>query len=317
MSQSLSIKLYRYRKINEHTIDSLCRDQLFYSNPIDFNDPLDCRPVVEPDSDNLTLRRILTELIRNRVERETLASLINAKTEKSKMAKHAESVANQRAYNELQQIEYQATDPDYGSSFKDAECWILTNRIQDELLSRYEHGVCCFSSNCDNPLLWSHYGDQHRGICIGYEVEDLTNEQPEKVEYGGSRKITTSLIAEALLDKCDNAAQYLVRKILFLKASSWKYEKEWRMVGDRGLHNSTLALKDITFGLRCSNAFKYVIHKTFERRKDVKFYEMNELRGTFDLKREPFDASFMYDYPRNNLMILKAFSRKQFSEYEG
>lgn len=28
-------------------------------------------------------------------------------------------------------------------------------------------GVLCFSRGWHNPLLWSHYGDKHRGICLG------------------------------------------------------------------------------------------------------------------------------------------------------
>src|ERR1700733_7795266 len=31
-------------------------------------------------------------------------------------------------------------------------------------------GVLCFSRSWQNALLWSHYGDKHRGICLGIDI---------------------------------------------------------------------------------------------------------------------------------------------------
>ena len=31
-------------------------------------------------------------------------------------------------------------------------------------------GLICFSQRWRNPLLWSHYANRHRGICLGFEV---------------------------------------------------------------------------------------------------------------------------------------------------
>lgn len=302
-------KLYRYRSLSTTTIESLCHDQLWFSNPAAFNDPLDCRPVVESDSDKATLRNILAELIRRRVEQETLASLNSAKLKGDQVTAHAQQVAQQTATNELNEAAYQATNPDYECGAEQAECHLLTSKIQSELLKRYERGVCCFSSAYDNPLLWSHYGDQHKGICIGYRIDKLTREPPQKMEYGGSRIIHTSLIADALLNQNTDAQQALDNSTLLRKAPPWEYEKEWRMIGDRGAHNSTLILSDITFGLRCSDAFRYTIYKAFEQRKDINFFDMWEVRGTFDLKREPVDTGEMCAYyPRNHHSIMKAFS---------
>ena len=33
-------------------------------------------------------------------------------------------------------------------------------------------GVLCFSRSWHNPVLWSHYSDKHRGICLGFDVAD-------------------------------------------------------------------------------------------------------------------------------------------------
>lgn len=31
-----------------------------------------------------------------------------------------------------------------------------------------EYGVLCFSRKWSNPVLWSHYADKHKGICLDW-----------------------------------------------------------------------------------------------------------------------------------------------------
>ena len=45
---------------------------------------------------------------------------------------------------------------DMGDFFTDIQRRILTL------------GVCSFSGNLENTLMWSHYADEHRGICLTY-----------------------------------------------------------------------------------------------------------------------------------------------------
>lgn len=35
-----------------------------------------------------------------------------------------------------------------------------------------ENGLLCFSKNWNNPLLWGHYADKHRGLCLGFDIPD-------------------------------------------------------------------------------------------------------------------------------------------------
>ncbi len=35
-----------------------------------------------------------------------------------------------------------------------------------------KYGVLCFSRCWNNILMWSHYGDRHKGICRGFDVPD-------------------------------------------------------------------------------------------------------------------------------------------------
>jgi hypothetical protein len=197
MCPKLSQKVYNYQRFSKWTLKTLVKDELYFSDPSSFNDPFDCNPTVISDSEIDTLRRILESLICRRVKSETIASLNRANLKGEKSTKYAEKVGQQAAQNELQNIKYNATNPDYEGSDNENECLLLIQSIERELLKRYDRGVCCFSTSFKNPLLWSHYGDKHNGICIGYNLERNPLPIIEKVEYRRNRVITTSLIEKS------------------------------------------------------------------------------------------------------------------------
>ena len=86
MSSNQPNKIYRYQRFSATTVESLCHDQLHFADPGAFNDPLDCQPTVELDSDRDTLRLLLTELVRRRIEAEAISSLKSAKLKGKKAA---------------------------------------------------------------------------------------------------------------------------------------------------------------------------------------------------------------------------------------
>ena len=83
-------KIYRYQSISALTIKSLCHDELYFAAPAGFNDPHDCKPTVESDSEKETLRKILSELIKRRVVAETLGALRNARIQGTKAETYAQ-----------------------------------------------------------------------------------------------------------------------------------------------------------------------------------------------------------------------------------
>ncbi|ABC32298.1 conserved hypothetical protein [Hahella chejuensis KCTC 2396] len=294
MSSDQPKNLYRYRQFSATTIESLCHDNLYFSSPANFNDPLDCQPSVISDNDNKTLRKLLSELIKRRVTSQSIASLTKASIGGDRARNHAEKLGAQAAEFELSSIAYHSTNPEYECGKEEAENWLLTSEIESELLKQYDRGVCCFSSTVNNPLLWSHYGDQHHGLCIGYTLNRTPIPTVHKVEYGGNREVKTSLITKAFLEKDQKSQDKLDRDVLLRKASPWKYEREWRLIGDRGLQDSPLALVDVTFGLRCPVAIKHSVIKALESRSGaVKFYEIYRRRGSFNLLRRPVDTGEM------------------------
>jgi hypothetical protein len=48
-----------------------------------------------------------------------------------------------------------------------------------------EKGLVCFSADWRNPLLWAHYSDKQKGLCLGFEFPeqkgDPENDESERV----------------------------------------------------------------------------------------------------------------------------------------
>jgi Protein of unknown function (DUF2971) len=84
---------------------------------------------------------------------------------------------------------------------------------KEEIARRF--GILCFTKDWGNPVLWSHYADGHRGICLGFDVPAKGLLKP--IQYVRER---TSLPIPPTFDAMD--------KLLFTKYSDWSYEKEWR-----------------------------------------------------------------------------------------
>ena len=156
--------------------------------------------------------------------------------------------------------------------------------------------------------MWSHYGDQHHGLCIGYTIPEDTQHNLFKVKYGGSRLIEASKVNGML--RGDSLARSEVdTAVLLRKAGAWRYEKEWRLLGARGLADAPLELSEVTFGTRCIDSIKHVVVKALQgREKPIKLYEMREVHGTFKLKRHSLnEQELTMGYPRRARSINECF----------
>lgn len=130
-------------------------------------------------------------------------------------------------------------------------------------------GLLCFSESWKNPVLWSHYADKHRGICLGFDVHD---------EYALEVNYTKERIKVRFEN--DDPEQGLslgfVNKTLLTKYEHWIYEKERRMflsldegTKENGLYfysfSKMLELKEVIVGPNCEtpiNLIKEFIEKT-------------------------------------------------------
>lgn len=91
-----------------------------------------------------------------------------------------------------------------------------------KIMSNSKHAVLCFSKNWINPVLWSHYADSHKGICLGYDIND---------DYSIEMKYVNSRLKRKF-DENGNYDRNEFMDYIKLKYKHWSYEEEVRMVVD-------------------------------------------------------------------------------------
>lgn len=124
-------------------------------------------------------------------------------------------------------------------------------------------GVCSFALDLKCSLMWSHYADEHCGLCLTYSFpESFFHENSgkiigtDKVDYGINPLSDWFIEVAPNLNSFEEFGISLIKKVLTVKAKSWEYEKEVRMIRrDEGIHTiDKQHLKQVCFGLRTSQS---------------------------------------------------------------
>jgi hypothetical protein len=291
--------LYKYRSFGDRTVQALCSDQVFFADPSTFNDPLDAAPRVEMDISIEQAKSVLSNLVKERVRGELDAAAKSLRYKGQRTVDHIANRSVREAELALQAIEDHVGDPERGADENASARGLLKAEIERELLKRYGKGILSLASRDDCPLMWSHYGDQHRGVCIGYRSPPQEEARLRQVQYGGSRLVKASDLL-ALTHGELGVAQKIDDAVLLRKAADWSYEREWRFIHPKGLHDSPLETVEITFGMRCPAEVRYFVLKALEGRAGtIKFYEVFDSPDSFALQRREIDmAADFAEFPR-------------------
>ena len=145
---------------------------------------------------------------------------------------------------------YDLTDPVIRRTF------LLTRNDLDQA-----RGMVCFSANWSDPVIWAHYGDKHRGLCLGFNIPNISH-NPEIDESRRVAYIRSPLKFPSNFEKLPDAKRFAtVRNILFTKFVKWDYEKEIRIWAplqheENGVHylefDEKLQLVEVIIGAKCS-----------------------------------------------------------------
>jgi len=194
-----SVSRYKYQTFDK--LPYLSKEKLFISDPGKFNDPFDLR---------LTLHDDLSS-----------AGFSEPALQKAFIAAIEEWPAISDHWF------YDAT------TFETLKNW-TTGRlpliyVEEAIKARFKKfGVACFSTELNQPLMWSHYGASHEGICIQYFVRPLTvASESALLQYYVSY---TSRLPPISLTEVLFAPRNVGQRMLATKSIDWAYEKEWRLI---------------------------------------------------------------------------------------
>lgn len=166
-----------------------------------------------------------------------------------------------------------------------------------------EYLICSFSVNTkekkayDNVLMWSHYADGHRGICLEFEFDkhiktlnERHNATIKKVEYRDS--VGTLYFNINALQRQSGAICFVITNIqdidniYITKLKDWEYESEYRALVSaddcygKCIKYDSSQLKSIAFGMRTLNDDKRKIARLFGN--SIKYYQVINNQGKLE-----------------------------------
>lgn len=275
------MKLYRFEKPELRRVETLEQGRIWMSKPAYFNDIYDCRlPITYYESGRFSLESI----------------------------KRAAEIM----YTSMRVV----TRKDY---FNDAEFvdevmrWCRSKGVGSSMprfvrmFSRKvsQIGIQSFTElDYQNPLMWSHYADNHRGFCIQYELNDSAfNRFYNGYKTGFANMNYTTMkvefdFKEILFMPIETALSYITHK-----TAHWAYEKELRLVytpepGHQGKHGYSITLPSyltvtaIYGGLDCKPKFESRLKQCAEVLR-IPYYSIDIDKLSFDLdivRGDPIEA---------------------------
>lgn len=275
MSEQLkTIRLYKYRNINENTMKILTKGELYFSSPSDFNDPFECQIPINLKITEKELSKVLKKGKNNFIKKEKLMNVLN--------------------------VQFNGNKSEYVKYLNKNEI-----KIQKDLEERKNYfKIYCLSKSYDKILMWSHYADSHKGICIGFNFYKIYNKQTYMLINKTINDIDT--ILEIIKVKYSKNKLKKVRRINFndnnlkkgltTKASFWNYEEEYRIIlGEHSLfYISPEIIKELIFGLQTSDSdirktLQEIHDSDFLKLSDLNIYKIIKSETSFTIKKEFLD----------------------------
>jgi hypothetical protein len=247
-------KLYKYRPFNTNSLRLLTEAEIYYSDPKDFNDPLDCKPTINVDVDRAPLEHLCYKMLQN--------------TGATKA--EAVKVINNLRYMSTEYGDFQ-TDAEVERYLKEQLLAVEIKRLVDAEMKR--KGVFCLSETWRSPLMWSHYADEHRGICLEYDTTQIPHPAIAAVDYRSPRSVKASDLIQWKIRASSEAELRVHNTYFFAKSPEWQYEKEWRDISQSiGVADTRFPRTSVYFGLRCDPAVITSIVKLFSGDGRISFF---------------------------------------------
>ncbi|OZY86048.1 hypothetical protein CBP51_03180 [Cellvibrio mixtus] len=178
--------LYHYQPFDKNHLGLLLSNRTIYcSNPNSFNDPWDCKPWYN------------TSILDDEVEFQLHVDFIREHARKSSL--FSDEAVNGIAGNRTL-LEETLNALSLGMARDNDRCF----------------RIYCLTPDATNPLMWSHYGEKHKGICLEFDSMNTVIGAAKRVCYNAS--LPTIKFYERTTDPIFH---------LLHKSDVWGYEKEY------------------------------------------------------------------------------------------
>lgn len=252
-------KLYYYQPFSQkHHVKSLCEFKLWCSFPSEFNDPNDSKVIIDVDE---VMKKIG---IINKIKD---ASLTDVKMMIQEMLENDKKNFKFRFERNQENLDAYSYDKDKATFFGYScyvlgiqreylrKQWLYLVRLEElicksndkkELISLYKtylgsimeekvesskraYAVCSFTTNPNDMLMWTHYADQHRGICLEFSRDSILKTFWMFFPVIYDKPISYSNLLNKNAKRIQNIEDFYLKRYLY-KTKNWQYEDEWRAI---------------------------------------------------------------------------------------
>ena len=274
---------YKFCSINNYTKENLKLNQFYFSNPMNFNDPFDSRT----DCIYRGTRKGWEHYLRKNGINISINTLIKEGTLKRK---GSELLLNPNKKG------LPHTEAKYGSD------------LGEDHFCR----VSCFTKKYKNILMWSHYADSHKGICLCINSEPYSDNSghflrldsdPEKypfIKVNYSEEMPKQLNLLYINEWPD------IIDFVRTKHTDWTYEQEYRLVVNlQGQNEMCLKkfpknnLKAIIFGLKIEkddvkDIYEIIRDNYLGKGIDVEFFKVMPIPRKYAIEIKKIESMNKY-----------------------
>lgn len=265
--KNLPKSIFRYRPLNDFTLGALQSLSVYMCDLECLNDPYECLGKLSHRSAELAMfsqsdfAQKFQELFESTITEDEIAEIVSSEDLLLKF--------NEVCYRKgiLSFEDYQAIQM-RGKN-------LLPPHIFDRLNDPMK--ICSFSERFDSMLMWSHYSDQHKGICIEYDFSEYlqVNNLLYPVVYSDDL-FEFNLFQQNITNPSNQLIISNTRK-----AKDWYYEKEWRLIypaveeENQSGHLVVPPPKAIYLGVRYeqNTEYKKFLLERIGEEFDIPFYE--------------------------------------------
>lgn len=256
--------IYKYRSwTNEYHRNIFLKNEVFMSSPLEFNDPFDCK--IPKNFLLIDTPEKIEQYASDVIERQKsffIANGFNIDEEKAAYIKSLQDIS--MFQKEREQLEFPLIDAHYG--------------------------VLCMSARWNSILMWSHYGDYHKGFCIGFNEEKMRNSRL----FGKGGPVTYSENFPNINPLLNEDRMVVSFYQTHYKSFEWAYEEEYRFTNlmfpekptnaDRIKIYNEDCIEEINLGVNILQEHKEELLAEARRRK-IKVYQLVKIPFKFEFSR--------------------------------
>lgn len=293
--QHLPKKLFKYREVNDYSINNLLEDTVWCTNAADFNDPYDSSLCFD-----------FSQKIVDDALSESLKSQIDNPEENTFKTENVDRVsASGNPLKSLIEVAAKHTETSIAPDMADKLYEVLTKITGDQIIEmnnrfnsaiKQGYKICSFSERLDSMLMWSHYSEKHTGFVMEYNfselgVTDVRSRCMWPVLYDDNLFDASAFFNEQKESGAFNNLFGIISSIH--KAKDWSYEHEWRLIlpfspSDPPLNYSVPKPKALYLGSKISDANREKVIK-IAKAKQIDIYTMKLSHNKFEMVPEKID----------------------------